>query len=401
MLIILNRLILNLISSVDHAVHWKRHLSPKEAAWLMDRRSEANLNKLMLTCPALAIWLIAPLLWRASAQGGALPLAEGIWTSIAVLATVVVLSLALHIVKRSLRKPVEQRTQIRMLFSAWFVLACLAALLWQARLISDPTNFVFLHVLLIIVAAIPTLTIIEAGILYGALAAIEGFALYSIGAPFSHYLLYAALTLVSLFFNQLFFYNYLAMQIGRLRLKVSSESDALTGLYNRRGLMEWLNARRKRIDNRASRMACGFIDIDKFKMYNDTFGHIEGDACLKAVSALISDYFEPHAAAVCRFGGEEIVVIFIGAAPEQVRVHFENMARALADLRIPAPENGISEYVTVSIGLCCAWLKDVEEVWDLIDATDEALYAAKENGRNRIEVTQYIPKRRKVQMNAG
>lgn len=401
LLIIIRRLWANLLSSVDHAVHWRSHLTAKEVNWFTGRRCEANINKLILTMPVLIFVLGISALWRAFARGVSAVPWEGVATAIAIAIALVVLLVSLSLVRRSVKRPIAVQLPTRFLYGAWLLVACSVAALWAVRIQADPGADAIFYILIVAIAALPTLTIVEAGALYGACTLIALFAMAYARAPVIHYARYIALLAVSLFFSQLFFYNYMAMQIGRLRLQVSSESDTLTGLKNRRGLMNWLNEHRALIDNRASRVACGFLDIDKFKMYNDTFGHIEGDTCLKAVSGAIAAYFEEHSAAVCRFGGEEIVVIAIGVTQEQAKEHYQNASRAIADLRIIAPENGISPYVTVSIGVCCAWLKSVEEVWDLIDATDEALYAAKENGRNRIECTTYVPKRRKQNRESG
>jgi len=155
--------------------------------------------------------------------------------------------------------------------------------------------------------------------------------------------------------------------------------DALTGLPNRRYLEELLASvgpRRRAIDQLGALM----IDLDHFKQLNDRHGHATGDRVLRAVAERISNAVRAEDTPA-RYGGEEFAVVLRRATSDQAVEIAERIRAAIED--IPPSELGIADRITVSVGVAVAAVR-AGEVPILLAAADEALYAAKRQGRNRV-----------------
>ncbi|HEV2552826.1 MAG TPA: diguanylate cyclase [Bosea sp. (in: a-proteobacteria)] len=178
-----------------------------------------------------------------------------------------------------------------------------------------------------------------------------------------------------------------ALQRANEELAKLAGTDALTGLANRRAFMAFLAAEAQLV-RPLSLLA---IDVDHFKAINDRFGHLVGDACLKLIGSIVAEQASGHRRLVARIGGEEFGVVLGGAS--LVDAHRMGLAIRAALARAPwrrlHPE---LDRATVSIGLCCAEGPIDEDM--LYGCADEALYAAKHNGRDRIESRPLSGKRR-------
>jgi diguanylate cyclase (GGDEF)-like protein len=163
-----------------------------------------------------------------------------------------------------------------------------------------------------------------------------------------------------------------------------AQFDPLTGVFNRRAIMERLRQAWQAATASAEPLAVLFLDIDHFKQINDSHGHAAGDACLAAVvEAIRAELGE--ADRVGRYGGEEFLIILRGnSARTALRVAERIVARAAA-LRVPAGDNLIA--LTVSIGVA-ARDASVPSVDALVEHADAAQYGAKSEGRNRVVVWQ-------------
>lgn len=166
------------------------------------------------------------------------------------------------------------------------------------------------------------------------------------------------------------------------KLEAASNIDTLTGLFNRRYFnnmyeKEWLSSIRPETP-----LSALMIDIDFFKKYNDEFGHLQGDECLKRVAdAIRMSVFRPRDI-VARFGGEEFVVIL----PDTPVKGAEHVAGSIISnverLTIPHPASPVYQKVTVSIGIASMVPSGSEFSVKLINLADNALYDAKHAGRN-------------------
>ncbi len=166
--------------------------------------------------------------------------------------------------------------------------------------------------------------------------------------------------------------------------EVSTFVDPLTGIYNRR----WLNSMFNRVIERAlkSDQECEkvfllMIDIDHFKEFNDVYGHLSGDQCLRMAASTLRDKMRPTDL-LSRYGGEEFSVLLSGASISDCRIVAERLRRAVADKKIKDRHGNELPSVTISIGI--AQLKHNDSIEDLFERADKSLYHAKENGRNRI-----------------
>lgn len=162
--------------------------------------------------------------------------------------------------------------------------------------------------------------------------------------------------------------------------------DGLTGIYNHRHFQESLSNEWRRAQRNKKPVSLIMIDIDFFKNFNDSYGHPIGDECLKAVARALKQSVNRPGDLVARYGGEEFVAILPEASLEGAALIAERMRAAVEELKFPHRDSRIAEHVTVSLGVA-SFVPARESSSDmLITAADKALYAAKEAGRNRIQI---------------
>lgn len=166
-----------------------------------------------------------------------------------------------------------------------------------------------------------------------------------------------------------------------------SNTDELTGLYNRRYFNRVFAEEVEKAAATQKYLTYLMLDIDYFKKYNDTYGHYEGDKVLRRVGKLLQELAERADGFAIRLGGEEFGIVVTGFTPAQSREYAETIRRSIADLKIPhtrSPQFGI---VTVSIGTACVRVSDAGEE-DIYKLSDDALYQSKAEGRNRVTLFQ-------------
>jgi len=169
-----------------------------------------------------------------------------------------------------------------------------------------------------------------------------------------------------------------------LELQRLTNSDGLTGLSNRRYFDEYLGAEWKRAQREQTQLALLMIDVDAFKAYNDTYGHVAGDEVLRRVASVIRENCTRPADLPARFGGEEFSMILPGTSPGGARLLAEKVRRAIETLRIPHAGSPTSGFVTVSIGGAVIVPDGDANFSGLVEAADAGLYQAKRNGRNQV-----------------
>ena len=164
------------------------------------------------------------------------------------------------------------------------------------------------------------------------------------------------------------------------RTKELSITDALTGLYNRRHFEASADREFLRAVRYKNNLTFAIIDIDFFKKINDTYGHLCGDKILKDVAFIINDSFR-KTDMVFRYGGEEFVVILTETDSQGAQIPLERLRERIANSEFTFKTQKLN--VTISIGYASN-LNDAEDAVELFSFADDALYKAKENGRNRI-----------------
>ncbi len=167
------------------------------------------------------------------------------------------------------------------------------------------------------------------------------------------------------------------------QLDLLSKTDSLTNLYNRRYFDEMMHQEWNRGLRTNNALSCIIIDIDYFKNYNDCYGHQAGDKCLKYVSVLMKDTFRRAGEIVARYGGEEFIVILAENNTDDTKASIEHFQKELEKLNLPHKQSAVKDYVTASIGFVNQIPSRDESIEDFIRKADEALYLAKEGGRNQ------------------
>jgi diguanylate cyclase (GGDEF)-like protein len=159
--------------------------------------------------------------------------------------------------------------------------------------------------------------------------------------------------------------------------------DGLTGLANRRGFDRQIELEWRRADQSREPLALMMIDIDHFKLYNDRYGHVPGDTCLRSVGETLSLVTLETAVLVARYGGEEFALLLPGLDLQRATALAEEARRSVEELFITNAEAPCG-IVTVSIGVEAMVPTEAQTAADLVEAADGALYAAKRGGRNRV-----------------
>lgn len=171
------------------------------------------------------------------------------------------------------------------------------------------------------------------------------------------------------------------------KLEKIALQDGLTGLANRRLFDKTLKEELKRAKRQKNSLALIMADIDNFKAYNDTYGHQQGDECLRKVASVLEENTKRASDFAARYGGEEFAVILPDTAKNGAVKVAEDIRNDIQNLKLEHKNSSVNKYVTLSLGVSS--LKTEKEInQKLIDSfikkADQALYQAKENGKNRV-----------------
>jgi diguanylate cyclase (GGDEF)-like protein len=167
------------------------------------------------------------------------------------------------------------------------------------------------------------------------------------------------------------------------RLTVMASVDMVSGIANRRGLQgrlefEWLKA-----EQTGGSISMIMTDIDHFKLFNDTYGHLEGDVCLRRVGEALADVASQVSGFAARYGGEEFCLLLPKTDAIAAMEVGERVREAVEKLAIPHSMSAF-QCVTVSAGMASVALGEAASIQELIEAADTALYVAKRRGRNTV-----------------
>ena len=183
--------------------------------------------------------------------------------------------------------------------------------------------------------------------------------------------------------------NHIELKRLRDQLAELAVTDALTGISNRRHLEQVLKTETARLARTGDWLSFIMIDIDFFKLFNDTYGHPVGDRCISMVAAALNRAVRRAADLSARYGGEEFACVLPGADPAAALVVATDIQAQVRSLGIPHMTSAISSYVTVSVGVASArCLPGMSpDLW--IQKADEQLYASKSEGRNRVAASTF------------
>ncbi len=167
-------------------------------------------------------------------------------------------------------------------------------------------------------------------------------------------------------------------------LKKLTMIDGLTGIANKRRLNEYLEKWYRILLRKQLPLSVFMIDIDYFKLYNDTYGHLAGDDCLKQVAEAIRNSLKRPYDLAARFGGEEFACVIPEASVKDAIVIANRIKESIDDLKLEHKSSPISPFVTISIGGVSKIPDELDKHNEMLQKADEALYKAKQNGRNQI-----------------
>ncbi|MEL4442130.1 GGDEF domain-containing protein [Acinetobacter baumannii] len=170
------------------------------------------------------------------------------------------------------------------------------------------------------------------------------------------------------------------------QLSLLSQQDALTGLANRRYLDETLDNEWRRALRHETPLTIMMVDIDFFKPYNDSLGHLKGDQCLKDIATAISSIAARSGDLVARYGGEEFLLLFPMTNAQQAKIQAERLMNAIKKIAIVHPCSNVSPYVTISVGVATTIPRLNDSISAFVSRADHALYQAKTNGRNQYQI---------------
>ncbi|MBK7299955.1 MAG: GGDEF domain-containing protein [Moraxellaceae bacterium] len=165
-----------------------------------------------------------------------------------------------------------------------------------------------------------------------------------------------------------------------------SQEDVLTTLANRRHFNETLAREWAVAEREQQTISLIFIDVDHFKPYNDTYGHLEGDRVLNLVGKTLKTMAKRPADLAARYGGEEFVLLLPNTTTEGAYELAQEVRQAIDNLAIPHKSSKAAKHVSVSIGLSALMPNAQNSITTLIDNADEGVYVAKKAGTHRIRI---------------
>ena len=171
------------------------------------------------------------------------------------------------------------------------------------------------------------------------------------------------------------------------KLENVSYTDSLTGLHNRRYFNVVYDREIKRAKRNRSFITFMMLDIDFFKQYNDTYGHIEGDFALKSVAKVLKDTLKRPSDFLFRLGGEEFGILLIETTQEDSETMAKNICTFVKEREIKHDGSKINEFITISIGIACCIADEALDEEILITCADEMLYKTKNSGRDGYSIT--------------
>lgn len=167
-------------------------------------------------------------------------------------------------------------------------------------------------------------------------------------------------------------------------LREMAQKDALTGIYNRR----FFDENYERIWRQASReekyLTVMLVDVDYFKKFNDSYGHVKGDISLKKIAEALNKLVKRPLDLVARYGGEEFVVVCYNARKDFACALSERMRESIESLHIPHCSSEVTDHITLSVGAAVMMPENQLGAEFLLEAADQALYEAKRTGRNKV-----------------
>jgi diguanylate cyclase (GGDEF)-like protein len=166
-------------------------------------------------------------------------------------------------------------------------------------------------------------------------------------------------------------------------IRAEVDYDSLTGIHNRRFFDENMERIIRSLSRSCSSLSLLMIDIDFFKRYNDTYGHLEGDQCLKIVAQTLSQSITRADDFVARYGGEEFVLVLPNTDEQGACLIADKLLVNIRNRNIPHEQNDAAKCLTISIGVTTDKVTHIHSAYDFVKKADELMYKSKQSGRNK------------------
>lgn len=177
--------------------------------------------------------------------------------------------------------------------------------------------------------------------------------------------------------------NHITLKLKSDKLEELSMHDSLTGIANRRFFDESFEKKYAQAIREKKSIGLIMIDIDYFKLYNDNYGHYVGDECLIKVAQALKETLRRPSDIVCRYGGEEFVVLLFDIGKDGINKVGKSLVDAVSALKIEHKHSLVLPYVTISAGAAIKEASRDTSMQELLKESDDELYLAKKSGRNR------------------
>jgi diguanylate cyclase (GGDEF)-like protein len=175
----------------------------------------------------------------------------------------------------------------------------------------------------------------------------------------------------------------IALAQANYRFRQLASKDGLTGLANRREFDQYLEQEWEKSIQNKREISLILCDVDQFKNYNDTYGHPAGDGCLAQIAEAISRAVKRPQDLVARYGGEEFVLVLPNTSVDGAVQVVKDIQKEVRSKQISHRTSAVDQYITLSLGICTMLATPQRSSIDLLSAADQALYQAKQSGRNR------------------
>jgi len=180
-------------------------------------------------------------------------------------------------------------------------------------------------------------------------------------------------------------HNITERKLAEEKVRNLARMDGLTNIANRRYLDEFLNAEWRRCQRLELPISLAIIDLDHFKLLNDTYGHQHGDQCLIKIGQLLKQFVNRSSDICARYGGEEFAIVLGNTSITEAQTLLVSLLEEIINLDIANPSSPTRSYLTASIGLATSYPTFGAHERILINKADSMLYKAKDKGRNRLE----------------
>ena len=174
------------------------------------------------------------------------------------------------------------------------------------------------------------------------------------------------------------------LETANVELKRLVDVDGLTGLANRRYMDRFLSHEVARCARNNEPLSVIMCDIDEFKPYNDFYGHLKGDDCIKMIAGTLISSSKRATDLAARFGGEEFALILPNTTESDAKRLADKIRQKVEDLNIMHEKSSVKDYVTLSMGVYNAIPTQMLRGEDYLNLADKALYHAKQSGRNQV-----------------